>query len=96
MFAHCSMFLGVIFLPAIAPTINHFHATSNGNVAALDANLAITTNQVAHHQVIALPLIPSSSQQQTVKIGNVPLRGEYNVYPTHYIDVEELAFRVVG
>lgn len=51
MFAHCSMFLGVIFLPAIAPTINHFHATSNGNVAALDANLAITTNQVAHHQV---------------------------------------------
>jgi hypothetical protein len=51
---------------------------------------------VAHHQVIALPLIPSSSQQQTVKIGNVPLRGEYNVYPTHYIDVEELAFRVVG
>jgi hypothetical protein len=52
---------------------------------------------VAHHQVIALPLlIPSSSQQQTVKIGNVPLRGEYNVYPTHYIDVEELASRVVG
>jgi hypothetical protein len=91
------MFLGVVFLPAIAPTINRFRATSNGNVAALDANPATTTtNQVAHHQVIALALIPSSSQQQTVKIGNVPLRGEYNVYPTHYIDVEELAFRVVG
>jgi hypothetical protein len=92
------MFLGVVFLPAIAPTINRFCATSNGNVAALDADPATTTttNQVAHHQVIALPLIPSSSQQQTVKIGNVPLRGEYNVYPTHYIDVEEIAFRVVG